>query len=71
MTMSEIESMMDGIVCSHCGTKFRPNRPWQRFCSPSCRFADWDKRNPRQREVTQQLHRIESKLDLVIDSNGH
>ena len=68
--MSEVEAQVGEPACGHCGTKFQPKRPWQRFCSPSCRFADWDKRNPRQREVTEQLHRIESKLDSVIEKRA-
>lgn len=24
--------------CLYCGTEFSPNRDWQKFCSPNCRF---------------------------------
>ena len=32
-------------------------------------FAEWDKRNPRQRQVREQLLRIDAKLVSVIESN--
>ena len=70
MITTETESQVAESVCGHCGTKFTPRRPWQRFCSAACRFASWEKRNPRQREVTEQLQRIEAKLDSVIETNG-
>ena len=27
--------------CPHCQSLFTPKRPWQRFCSGSCRYSDW------------------------------
>lgn len=40
--------------------------PVASFLYFNCRFADWDKRNPRQRNVSEQLSRMESKLDSLI-----
>jgi hypothetical protein len=58
-------------VCAHCGEKFNPKRFWQKFCSGRCRRGAWDRMNPRQRIVAQQLQRIESKLDaLASEKNG-
>lgn len=54
------------IICGRCGEKFKPKRSWQKFCSTPCRQADWDGRNPRQRVVTEQLQRIETKLDELL-----
>src|SRR5262245_19790765 len=67
MMTTETDSQVGESACGPCGAKYRPKRAWQRFCSPSCRFANWDKCNPRHRQVTQQLHRIEAKLDSVIE----
>jgi hypothetical protein len=64
--MTETDSQVAENACGHCGAKFRPKRLWQRFCSPACRFADWNDRNPRQRVVTEQLRRIEAKLDVLL-----
>jgi len=55
------------ITCDHCGAKFTPKRPWQRFCSPACRFAHWNERNPRQPIVAEQLQRIEAKIDALLE----
>jgi hypothetical protein len=63
--MTEPASTAGENACGHCGTKFRPKRRWQRFCSRACRFADWNDRNPRQRAVTEQLQRIEAKIDAL------
>jgi hypothetical protein len=41
MIENEVESQVGETACSHCGTKLKPNRPWQRFCSSTCRFAEW------------------------------
>ena len=53
------------IVCGHCGAKFTPRRHWQRFCSATCRFSNWNEANPRQREVNERLTRIEQKIDAL------
>lgn len=34
-------------ACKHCGKSFTPKKPWQKFCSPRCRFLDFDGRHPR------------------------
>ncbi len=52
--------------CSNCGKPFKRNRQWQRFCSATCRMAAWSSQNPRQRIVTEQLQRIETKLDALL-----
>jgi hypothetical protein len=54
------------IDCSHCGAKFRQSRKWKRFCGPRCRYAAWSESNPRQRELSERLVRIESKIDGLI-----
>lgn len=36
-------------ICENpeCKKKFKPKRPWQRFCDTPCRWAVWDKEHPR------------------------
>ena len=33
--------------CEECGEEFKSKRQWQKFCSPQCRFDNWNKKNPR------------------------
>ena len=66
--MIEDDSEHPEFVCAHCGAKLTLKRPWQRFCSNACRFADWNERNPRQRVITKQPDRIETKLDVLFDT---
>jgi hypothetical protein len=33
-------------VCQGCGKHFRPNRPWQKQCSPRCRQRAYVLRHP-------------------------
>lgn len=33
--------------CAFCGCPFRPRRRWARYCSPTCRVADFDRRTGR------------------------
>ncbi len=28
------------MLCAHCQAEFEPKRPWGRFCSKACRWAD-------------------------------
>lgn len=37
------------LICAYhgCQKEFRSTRPWQRFCQPVCRWADWRFQNPR------------------------
>lgn len=37
--------------CEECKELFEANRKWQRFCSPRCRFDNWDKNNPRSKKA--------------------
>jgi hypothetical protein len=48
MIENEVDPQVDEHVCGHCGAKFKAKRPWQ-ILRPTWRYADWDKRNPRQR----------------------
>lgn len=66
MIMSVTVDEQVEIICGHCAAKFTPKRAWQRFCSAACRRDDWESRNPRQRVVTEQLQRIETKLDKLL-----
>jgi hypothetical protein len=33
--------------CQYCDSNFKVNREWQKFCSPQCRYKQWDIDNPR------------------------
>jgi|PlaIllAssembly_1097288.scaffolds.fasta_scaffold46376_2 hypothetical protein len=34
-------------LCMECGEEFRVMRAGQKFCSPGCRFKNWDKNHIR------------------------
>lgn len=34
-------------LCKHCGGKIERPRKGKEYCSPKCRFAQWDKDHPR------------------------
>ena len=50
---SEISSVArcNGANCEHCGAEFVPANKDHRFCSDKCRYAEYDKRNPRINKV--------------------
>jgi len=33
--------------CAHCGAEFRRRRPWQKFCTKTCRWHHWNEQHPR------------------------
>ncbi len=33
--------------CQRCGKVFVITRWWKIYCSPDCRWKDWDKKHPR------------------------
>lgn len=37
-------ALPQGTRCDHCGRIFPAAKPWQKFCSPQCRKAAYDKR---------------------------
>jgi hypothetical protein len=39
-------SPSDVGICQGCGKHFRPNRPWQKQCSPRCRQRAYVLRHP-------------------------
>lgn len=43
----EKPSKYGDAYCSHCNQKFPKKRRHQRFCSPTCRWEDWDQAHPR------------------------
>ena len=43
------------LICPFCGKEFQHVRPWQKFCSSSCRNAYWNSIHFDEREVTKQL----------------
>jgi hypothetical protein len=55
MIENEVDCQVGETACDHCGTKFKAKRPWQRFCSSTCRFAEWDGQHPRQKANTATL----------------
>ncbi len=36
--------------CERCGADFYTRTKWQRYCSPICRFKDWNENHPRKSE---------------------
>lgn len=50
--------------CEACGEPFTPYRPWQRFCSSTCRKQAWERRHPRV-EPADQVKPL--RISLVID----
>jgi len=37
-------ALPQGTRCDHCGRIFPAAKPWQKFCSPQCRKAAYEKR---------------------------
>lgn len=37
-------TLPQGPHCDHCGRAFLAVKPWQKYCSPQCRKAAYDKR---------------------------
>lgn len=37
-------ALPQGPRCDHCGRIFPAAKPWQKFCSPQCRKAAYEKR---------------------------
>ena len=33
--------------CLYCKKSFKKIRPWQQFCSPKCRYKDWNDKHIR------------------------
>jgi hypothetical protein len=39
------------MKCLECKKEFEPKTYWQKFCSKKCKWANWDKRNPRMKKM--------------------
>mgnify|MGYP001262113937 CR=1 FL=1 len=38
-------------ICKECGKEYVRRREWQKYCSPSCRWANYEMKNPRKKTV--------------------
>ncbi len=59
---------MDSRPCAHCGAEFTPKRPWGRFCSKRCRWADRPARRREQDAKLRELARAFAKeVGLTVE----
>lgn len=40
-----------GAICEECGKEYARKREWQKYCGPACRWANYEKKNPRKKQV--------------------
>ena len=71
----------NGANCEHCGAEFVPANKDHRFCSDKCRYAEYDKRNPRLSKVPKRkrrtnlqnkaLHKFFQQLADALNESGY
>ena len=71
----------NGAKCDHCGSEFIPAKEGHRFCSDKCRYAEYDKRNPRLSKVPKRkrrtnlqnkaLHKFFQQLADALNDSGY
>jgi len=45
-----VEKKKEYEICIECKNRFIIKRKWQKYCSPRCRWKQWDKKNPRSKQ---------------------